>query len=423
MLLQFSVENYMSFKEKAVLRLEATKDREHPENINEKNGSKAVNVIVTYGANASGKTNFFKAITAALNAIRFSNTRQVNEPLGIVPFKFSVETINKPSKFEFQFIARDNKKYIYGFTANMYMIYEEYLYRYNSRRPTKIFERKSDGTYDFTAREKNALFPLTQWNTPNKFFLATATMWNAQSTKIPLEWLAGGIDTYTDLSGLTQDAMMGYQGENADDYIYFTEKIMREADINISKIDVKLKKIPINPNIMPLIPGLIINGQLIQPQEQTQLEVKTYHEVADNDGENKTRYSLQLGEESVGTQLLFAFSPLLKKALDCGKTIIIDEIDKSLHPAVVKYIVNLFRNKEINIAGAQLIITTHNTSLLSLNTFRRDQIYFVEKNRTTAVSRLYSMNEYSVRKGENIEKGYILGRYGAVPEIQGGDII
>jgi AAA15 family ATPase/GTPase len=121
--------------------------------------------------------------------------------------------------------------------------------------------------------------------------------------------------------------------------------------------------------------------------------------------------------------LLFAFSPLLKKALDCGKTIIIDEIDKSLHPAVVKYIVNLFRNKEINIAGAQLIITTHNTSLLSLNTFRRDQIYFVEKNRTTAVSRLYSMNEYSVRKGENIEKGYILGRYGAVPEIQGGDII
>lgn len=423
MLLQFSVENFMSFKEKAILSLEPSKDKEHPENVNKKGDYKGVNVVATYGANASGKTNFFNAITFALVMIRNSNTRQVNEPLPITPFKFSTESALKPSKIEFQFIARDNKKYIYGFTADKHMIYEEYLYRYSSRRPTKIFERKSDGTYEFTAREKNALLPLTQWNTPNKFFLATATMWNAQSTKIPLEWLAGGIDTYTDLSGLTHDAMMGYQGENAEDYIHFTEKIMCEADINISKIDVKLKKIPINPNIMPLIPGLIINGQLIQPQEQTQMEVKTYHEVADKDGNKKKQYSLLLGEESVGTQLLFTFSPLLKKALDGGKTIIIDEIDKSLHPAVVKYIVNLFRNREINKAGAQLIITTHNTSLLSLNTFRRDQVYFVEKNRDTAVSRLYSMDEYSVRKGENIEKGYLLGRYGAVPEIQGGDII
>ncbi|MCR5598956.1 MAG: ATP-binding protein, partial [Lachnospiraceae bacterium] len=185
MLLQFSVENYMSFKEKAILSLEPSKDREHPENIIEKGGSKAVNVIATYGPNASGKTNFFKAITVALNAIRSSNTRQVNEPLGIVPFKFSAETVNKPSKFEFQFIASDHKKYVYGFTADNRIIYEEYLYRFSSSRATTAFERRSNGTYLFTAREKNALQPLTQWNTPNKFFIATATMWNAQSTKVP----------------------------------------------------------------------------------------------------------------------------------------------------------------------------------------------------------------------------------------------
>lgn len=423
MLLQFSVENYMSFKEKAILSLEPTKDREHPENISEKGGSKAVNVIATYGANASGKTNFFKAITVALNAIRSSNTRQVNEPLGIVPFKFSPETINEPSKFEFQFIAADHKKYVYGFTADNRIIYEEYLYRFSSSRATKVFERKSNGTYLFTAREKNALQPLTQWNTPNKFFIATATMWNAQSTKVPLEWLSGGIDTYTDLSVLTQDAVQKYQGDESREYIHFTEKVMGEADINISKIDVQLKKVPINPNLMPLIPGLIINGQLIQPQEQTQLEVKTYHDVTDKNGENKTRYSLQLGEESVGTQLLFTFSPLLKKVLDDGKTIMIDEIDKSLHPAVVKYIVNMFRDKEINKSGAQLIITTHDTSLLSLATFRRDQVYLVDKDRNTAESKLYALDEYPVRKGENIEKGYLLGRYGAVPDIQGGDIL
>lgn len=423
MLLQFSVENFLSFKEKAVMSLEPSKDREHAENINKKGAYKGVNVITTYGANASGKTCFFKAITFALIMIRGSNTRQVNEPLPISPFGFSEESINKPSKFEFQFVASDNKKYIYGFSADRERIYEEYLYRYSSRKPTKIFERKSDGTYEFTAREKNALMPLTQMNTPNKFFIATATMWNAQSTKIPLEWLSSGIDTYTDLGVLTQDAIANYQGDNSKDYIQFAEKIMGEADINISKIDIQIKKVPINQGMMPFIPGLVINGQLIQPQEHTQMEVITFHEVTEEKSGNKYLYSLPLGDESQGTQLLFSFSPLLKRVLDEGKTIVIDEIDRSLHPAVVKYIVNLFRNPEINKAGAQLIVTTHDTSLLKLDMFRRDQIYFVEKDRNTATSHIYAMDEFPVRKSENIEKGYLLGRYGALPNIQDGDIV
>lgn len=423
MLLQFSVENYMSFREKAILSLEPSKDREHQENINKKGNYKALKVIATFGANAAGKTNLSKAMTFALILIRSSNTRQVNQPLGIVPFKFSSETAAKPSKFEFQFVASDNKKYIYGFSADNTKIYEEYLYRFGSRKPTKIFERKTDGSFEFTAREKNSLFPLTQMNTPNKFFIATATMWNAQSTKIPLEWLSSGIDTYTDLNVLTQDSVMSYQGEQSQDYIHFAEKIMGEADINISRIDVKVKKIPISPNIMPLLPGIMVDGQLIQPQEQTQLEVKTYHEVIDENNGSKNTYTLSLTEESQGTQMLFNFSPLLKRVLDEGKTIVIDEVDKSLHPAVVKYIINLFRNEGINKNNAQLIVTTHDTSLLNLNIFRRDQIYLVQKDRKTAESIMYSLDEYSVRKGENIEKGYLLGRYGAVPDIQYGDIL
>ena len=423
MLLQFSVENFMSFREKATLRLEPSKDKDHQENINRKGDYRSLNVIATIGANAAGKTNLFKAMTHALILIRSSNTRQVNQPLGIVPFKFSSESTIKPSKFEFQFIAADNKKYIYGFSADNLSIHEEYLYRFSSRKPTKIFERKADGSFEFTAREKNALLPLTQMNTPNKFFIATATMWNAQSTKVPLEWLSSGIDTYTDLNVLTQDTIMSYQGEESKEYIHFAEKIMGEADINISKIDVKVKKIPINPNLVPLIPGIMINGQLIQPQEQTQLEVRTYHEVIDENSGEKSMYPLALAEESQGTQMLFNFSPLLKRVLDEGKTIVIDEVDKSLHPAVVKYIIGLFRNESINKKGAQLIVTTHDTSLLSFNIFRRDQIYLVQKDKKTAESIIYSLEDYSVRKGENIEKGYLLGRYGAVPDIQTGDII
>jgi AAA15 family ATPase/GTPase len=411
----------MSFKEQATLYLEPTKDKEHQENIISIGENKGLSVIATYGANASGKTNFYKAITMALIMLRGSNTRQINEPLLVVPFKFSPESVKNPSKFEFQFVARDNIKYIYGFTADHQRVYEEYLYKYSSRKATKIFERKNIEEYSFTAREKNVLSPLTQWNTPNKFFLSTATLWNAQITKAPMEWLTEGIDTYTDLGGFNPEMIQAYQSENADAYFHFAEKMMRETDISITGIKAELKKTPINPNFMPLIPGLIINGQLIQPQEQTQLEITTYHEV--KSGNKNVQYNLKLEEESLGTQLLISFSPLLKNALDKGKTIVIDEIERNLHPNVVQYIINIFRNAEINKNGAQLIITTHNTAFLSLNTFRRDQIYLVEKDRETEESSLYSLKDYSVRKGENIEKGYLLGRYGAVPNIKGGDIV
>ncbi len=129
MLLQFSVENFMSFKEQATLYLEPTKDKEHQENIISIGENKGLSVIATYGANASGKTNFYKAITMALIMLRGSNTRQINEPLLVVPFKFSPESVKNPSKFEFQFVARDNIKYIYGFTADHQRVYEEYLYK------------------------------------------------------------------------------------------------------------------------------------------------------------------------------------------------------------------------------------------------------------------------------------------------------
>ena len=130
-----------------------------------------------------------------------------------------------------------------------------------------------------------------------------------------------------------------------------------------------------------------------------------------------------MAEESLGTNQLFILGPFLKDAFEKGLTIVIDEIDKSLHPFIVRYLINLFRNPEINKRGAQLIATTHETPLLSLDTFRRDQIYFTEKNVDTGITDLYSLDEFSVRKTDNIEKGYLLGRYGAIPYPYTEDII
>lgn len=127
---------------------------------------------------------------------------------------------------------------------------------------------------------------------------------------------------------------------------------------------------------------------------------------------------LTIDEESMGTQIIFAFIPFIKDAINNQKVIIVDELDKSMHPYLVELIVQMFNDKEINKNGAQLIFNTHDTNLLDLNILRRDQIWFTEKNNDTGISDLYTLSDFSVRKLENVEKGYLLGRYGAVPSIK-----
>ena len=114
---------------------------------------------------------------------------------------------------------------------------------------------------------------------------------------------------------------------------------------------------------------------------------------------------------------------MIKEALDHGKTILVDEIDTGLHPLLVQYLLQMFLNRDINAHGAQLIFTTHDVSMLSLSIFRRDQIYFVEKDNASGQSVVYSLDEFSPRKTENIRNGYLQGRYGAIPVIDRTGVI
>lgn len=127
---------------------------------------------------------------------------------------------------------------------------------------------------------------------------------------------------------------------------------------------------------------------------------------------------LSLDEESLGTQMIFALIPFIADTINNKKVLIIDELDKSLHPFLVQYIVEMFNSAEFNKTGAQLIFNTHDTNLLDLNILRRDQIWFMEKNNDNGESDLYPLSDFSVRKLENVEKGYMQGRYGAVPFIK-----
>ena len=421
MLIQFTVENFLSIRDKVYLSLEPSKDSEHPENLITKGEYNAVTSAAIYGANASGKTSLFKAITTALIMLRNSNNIQVTDRLPVIPFKFDSESKNKPTSFEFTFIASDDKKYIYGFSATAEKIVEEYLYCYNSAKPTLIFDLREAEEPKYNRAYKGKLETAYQMNTPNKLFLATATTWNVECTKIPFEWLAEYIDTFTEVMDLSGVAIEKYRTDENRQYIDFTKDLLKQADINISSIEVDAKEV-VGGAVLPI--QIMVQGKMIPPNEgkRYEVEITTGHTIVDENGTQK-EYSLKLQEESLGTQLLFFYGPLLKDAFEKGKTLILDEIDKSMHPSLVKFIMNLFRDPDINKAGAQLIVTTHETGILTLDMFRRDQIYFTEKDSRTGVTDLYSLDEFSVRKTENIEKGYLMGRYGAIPFLQNVEVL
>lgn len=433
MLLQFSVGNFRSFKDKAVLSFEASADQTHQNHIYENGRERVFKTLSVFGANASGKSNLFRALTAAILLIRQSNSRQVETPLfQITPFLFFKDMQNRPSSFEFVFLA-EGMKYVYGFSATRKQVIEEYLYKYRTSHASTVFVRnydeKSDrDIYHFTNPEiKRELSPLIKKNTPNKLFLATATSWNSKETRIPYLWFSK-IDTYssTDYDQLMQtDGPLFEQDETEQkrELHNFICKILHEADINIKDYQVRSQTVNIEELIQQLPPSLLPRLPVEKMQKYgKKYEINMIHEVMNQAGEIET-YLLPSTEESQGTQSLFLLSPLLKNAFEMGKILCIDEFDTSLHPMLVTYLVSLFNNPEINKKNAQLLISTHTTELLSLKVSRRDEIYFVEKNQNTGESELYSLDEFSPRKNSDTRKAYLLGRYGAVPDIGSGEIL
>ncbi|MBK5247443.1 MAG: ATP-binding protein [Peptostreptococcaceae bacterium] len=396
MLIQFSVENYLSFKGKTILSLVPSQDKENTGNTAIDGKYSCLKSVAVYGANASGKSNLIRAFFTAIMAIRTSNGLQVDSKIpGIIPFKFDKSTQNEPTKFEFIFTSK-GIKYVYGFSATQSVIVDEYLYCYLTSKPTTIFERSNTNTYKFPTTNRKELNELSKRNTANKLFLSTATTWNYEKTKEAFVWFSNSINTFTGYSGLENIAFDKYENDKDGNLKKFTNNLLKASDINIS--------------------NFTFESELMTKEN---VKITTEHNITDKDG-NVINYDLALQEESLGTQNLFNLSPFLKNAFENGESIIIDEIDTTLHPLLVRYIIDLFHDKEINKNNAQLIFTTHDINLLTLELFRRDQIYFTEKNNKTGESDLYSLDEFPVRKTENIRNGYMQGRYGSIPFISGG---
>jgi len=416
MLIEFSIENYRSIKEKVTLSLVASSDKSLDNNLIKNTGLNNDDLLrsaAISGANASGKTNVLLGINSLVNMVILSSKNQKGEKIDVTPFRLDDNCVSKPSRFEVIFI-KDNVKYIYGAAVTTEKVVEEYLYYYPKGRKAIIFTRdiNRDPIYIFNTDHKNQKFISTKI-LDNVLYLSGATQLNYDKTSVAFDWFKDTLQVIgpTDNPGLkhfTADRLN--EDESMKSYIM---KGLSEADLGIEDISVLVKNVSIDDlpsDLSDKIKSLATKGNL------KEISIKSIHKGIDVNG-NKQKVLFEFDEESEGTIRMFSLIGPWIDALINGHVLIVDELDTKLHHKLSVFLMNLFNNPTQNKNNAQLIFTTHNTNLLDQDLLRRDQIWFTEKNPEFGSTDLYSLVEFSPRSDKNIQRGYLAGRYGALPFI------
>ena len=424
MLIDFKFKNFMSFADECNFTMLANKDNSHSEDLISFGKDRASKVRLVYGANASGKTSFINAMYFISSFIANSNMLLEKMPIQVVPFKFCDNCFNTPSEFAITFI-KDGLKYAYSFSCTREKVIDERLDIYYSAKPTMIFNRFDTNNYEFN-KDAKILNPLKERNLDNKLFLVTTASWNYEKTKPVVDYLLNTI-TVMDVDVLWKICLDRiYENNEQEEYKAFCLKILNNADISISDFKVdpkKLKDVGSEAEMLNKLLSVATNGNedaMKTIQDTNIYSFTTFHNVKNDNKDNKdNKYPLPLNEESLGTIKMFKYSPVLYYVFKEGKVLFVDEIDKSLHPLMVEYLIKMFHDKNINTNNAQLIANTHDTNLLNLGILRRDDIWFTERNYESGKTEMYSLSDFSPRTTENIERAYLLGRFGAIPFIKG----
>jgi len=417
MLLQFSVKNYKTFKDKATLSLIASnydKGTREEDNIftNEKYGLRILKSAVVYGANASGKSKLFEAFVSIKRfVIESSKESQRGELIPIQPFLLSNETENEPSEFEVIFIF-NNIMYRYGFEATKNKIITEWLYYKPVKKEIELFYRDGN-SYDTHKKlfTKGGNIAAQGFVRDNALLLSTAAQFNETKAIAVIDWFFSNMNI---ISGLNESGYRSFTLKQMESTTHKTKilELLRAADLGIQ--DIKLQKMEISA--FPEEVREKITKKWSSDISKI-VKILTLHKKYDS-YKNFIDYVVfsLADEESSGTEKFFFLAGPVLDTLENGLTLVVDELDSKLHPNLVRELVLLFNSKKNN-KKAQLIFNTHDTNLFSAGLFRRDQFWFTEKNRY-GEAKLYSLADFKsnkVRNGESYEDNYIKGKYGAIP--------
>ena len=419
MLVEFSVENYLSFLKKQTLSLVASEDEAMLDSTFAMPGSSDLRLVksaVIYGANASGKSNLLRAISTLKEIVITSASRmQQGDKFDLQPFRLNSQSQKQPTSFEVIFF-QNQIRYEYGVVLDRNRVYEEWLIAFPEEDEQNWFDRKYNpenpeayNGYEWYFDEKlqgeNEI--IKKFVRPNSLFLSHAAQNNhPQLTEVFL-WFKEKLndidfdDEYT--------VARSYEDVDFRDRVV---NLLKTADIGISGIKIdkqlhslvsgvqqKVGNLPKNNNING-DKNLVLNPVFIRKM---------------NDADKEIYFSIE--EESQGTKRLFELAGILINVLEEGKLLTIDELERSFHPVLLKNLVRVFHDPDINRNNAQLIFATHDSALIDDEIFGLDQIWFLEKDEASG-SQLSSFLKFEPREYETWQTGYLLGRYGAVPFIE-----
>lgn len=426
MLIEFKFKNYRSFRDEAVLSMEASGLGMYKESLIQYNSkTRLLPGIAIYGKNGGGKSNVIRAFWLAVQFIKNAQrTQHADASIPVRPFRLNDYSQKEPTEFEFIYVL-DGIKYWYAFSADREKIYTESLHYAPKGQKALVFARSAQAFVFTEEKAKRKL--IAKMVAPNQLFFSVACTMNDQACVSAMRWFRERIYFSRDYSDIPKQ-LLDYSDNPG--MLKAIRNYAKAADFGIEDMQFEINQKEIQELEMPkdLPEGVkVALANFLQALSQAsdnadakmlmnEVKAISMHQGMDKNGHSQL-YPLELIDESDGTRTLMSIAPAVESVLENGGVLLADEIEKGLHPLLVDYIVAKFQSKDTNPKGAQLIFTTHDTELLNMELLRKDQLYFADKNREDGSSELYSINEFSTRTTENIRKGYLLGKYGAIPDL------
>lgn len=417
MLIDFSVTNYRSIHARQTLSMAATpafKELAAHNTIDSGLGDKSPKLLrsaVLYGPNASGKSTLIQALSFMRDRVLNSQKEsQAGDEIETVPFKLSAASRKAISEFEIAFVEQ-GVRYEYGFNCTRQRFTEEWLFAYPMGRAQKWFHRVLDESTGQDQYKFSTLFDgdrkRQDWvaqTRPNALFVSTAIQLNNIQLQPIFNWFKEKLQVISSAHGLSAVYSMRKCKSQIDKNRIVD--FMNSAGLSLAdlQVDVEIFSAEKLPSELPTA----FKDELTR--QMSGKEVLTLRYIH-HDTETGAPIEFEENEESDGTRALFAFSGPWLDMMENERVLVVDELDTSLHPLLVQHLVTLLHHQ---VTRAQLIFTTHDTTLLSQKLLRRDQVWFMEKDDSQA-TRLYPLSDFSPRENEAIERGYLNGRYGGIP--------
>ncbi len=407
MLIRFSFKNFKSFKNENCLDMEATSLKEHEYNVAKTENGEYLKVSAIYGANASGKTNVLQAFDYMKKRILVSDDSKKNSPIDEENI-YSFMINNAPIALEVEILAKNNKIYKYGFEVLKDTIISEWLFEKRVNKFYAIFERENNNV----SMKPNKISDLVNIDERTLFLnIYSKIDRNNEDFSNVYDWFVNSM--YLDLGNPNFERFINNRVSLK---ILSDENYKKELLKFIKTFDSGIEGIRTTPDSIKAVKS---NNGII--------DIEVLHR-----GENGELKALPFYLESNGTRKMFHLFDFFMDALKNGMVLFVDELDAKLHPLLTRYIINLFHNSQTNIGNGQLIYSTHDTVNLNKETFRRDEIWFAEKDKD-GISEIYALSDYileddknagkKVRNDATYNKDYLTGRYGAIPVLEEFDII